>query len=150
MTDRIGAKIVVMIAIVITFMGTLPFLWFSQTTSYWFMAIILFIRGIGVGGVTIPIMTDSYTGLSKDQIPQASIATRIIQNIGGAFGSALLATIVANQMSNMEPSLAHLTSAYHAAFLVASALTLVMFIPSLFLTNKVTRKAKMVTMNKSS
>lgn len=143
MTDKIGAKIVVMFAIIITFIGTLPFLWFSQTTSYLFMAIVLCIRGIGVGGITIPIMTDSYTGLSKNEIPQASIATRIIQNIGGAFGSAVLATIVANQLHNRVLSLSHLTSAYHTAFFVACALTLAMFIPSLFLTNKVARKAKM-------
>ncbi|WP_068780594.1 MDR family MFS transporter [Paenibacillus sp. GM2] len=150
MIDKFGAKIVVMIAIVITLIGTIPFLWFTQNTNYGVMAVVLFIRGMGVGGITIPIMTDSYTGLSKNQIPQASIATRIIQNIGGAFGSALLATIVAQQMNHLEPSLSNLTSAYHAAFLVSSALTLVMFIPSLFLTNKVTRKAKILTINNKS
>ncbi|MCM3024882.1 multidrug efflux MFS transporter [Weizmannia ginsengihumi] len=141
MIDKVGAKFVVIFAIVITFIGTLPFLWFSQNTNYWVIAIVLFIRGIGVGGITIPVMTDAYTGLSKKQIPQASIATRIIQNIGGAFGSAVLATVVANQMSHVVPSISHLTSAYHAGFFIATVLTVVMFIPALFLTNKV--KAKM-------
>ncbi|OQM46842.1 MFS transporter [Anoxybacillus sp. UARK-01] len=141
MIDQIGAKIVVMFAIVITFIGTFPFAWFSQNTGYWLIAIALFIRGIGVGGITIPIMADAYTGLSKSQIPQASIATRIIQNIGGAFGSAVLATIVANRMDHVVPNLAHLTSAYQSGFLVASMLMVAMFIPSLFLTNKVKSKA---------
>ncbi|WEG11087.1 MDR family MFS transporter [Pullulanibacillus sp. KACC 23026] len=142
LTDKIGAKLVVVVAIVITLIGTVPFLWFSQSADYWLIGAVLFIRGIGVGGITIPVMTDSYTGLSRSQIPQASIATRIIQNIGGAFGSALLATVVANQMMNVAPNLTHLTSAYQTAFLVANILTVVMFIPALFLTNKAKRKAK--------
>ena len=136
MIDTIGAKIVVIFSIVITFIGTMPFLYFSQSTSYWIIGIVLFIRGIGIGGITIPIMTDSYTGLSRSQIPQASIATRIIQNVGGAFGSAILATVVANKMHHVVPSLSNLTSAYQAGFFIALISTTIMFIPALFLTNK--------------
>ncbi|MNC62932.1 hypothetical protein D3C75_1130140 [compost metagenome] len=87
-------------------------------------------------------MSDVYTGLAKMQIPQASIATRIIQNIGAAFGSAVLATIVASQIDHATPDVAHLTSAYQSGFLTASILIVVMIIPSLFLTNKM---ASMVT-----
>ncbi|MDR6552382.1 hypothetical protein [Paenibacillus qinlingensis] len=35
MIDRIGAKIVVIISIVISLVGTIPFTWFDQHTSYW-------------------------------------------------------------------------------------------------------------------
>lgn len=51
LTDQIGAKYVVLGSVVITFIGTLPFYWFDDQTSYWIMAVILFIRGIGTGGV---------------------------------------------------------------------------------------------------
>ena len=54
----------------------------------------LLIRGVGLGGLLIPIMTSAYMGLSRDQVPDASIATRILQTIGGTFGSAILAAIV--------------------------------------------------------
>ncbi|NOU98745.1 MDR family MFS transporter [Paenibacillus planticolens] len=138
--DRIGAKIVVVISIAISLVGTIPFIWVDQSTSYWILAIILLIRGIGVGGVTIPLMSDAYTGLAKMQIPQASIATRIIQNIGGAFGSAVLATIVASQINHASPDVSHLTSAYQSGFLTASILMVVMIVPSLFLTNKLASK----------
>lgn len=134
--DKSGARNVVIIAAVITFIGTIPFLWFSSETQFWLIAIALFIRGIGVGGITIPVMADSYTGLSKTQIPQASVATRIIQNIGGAFGSAVLATVVAAQIKDGTSTLARLTTAYHDGFLVAVVLNVVIFIPALFLTNK--------------
>lgn len=140
MIDRIGAKIVVIISIVISLVGTIPFIWFDQHTSYWMIAIVLLIRGIGVGGVAIPLMSDAYTGLAKTQIPQASIATRIVQNIGGAFGSAVLATIVVNQLKVATPDVTHLASAYQAGFLTASILMVIMIVPSLFLTNKVASK----------
>ncbi len=136
MIDSIGAKIVVMFAIVITFIGTLPFLWISENTSYWIIAVVLFIRGIGVGGITIPVMADAYTGLSKGQIPQASSATRIVQNVGGAFGSAVLATVAALQLNDAVPDISHLTSSYQSGFFVATVLSVVLFIPALFLTNK--------------
>lgn len=48
----------------------------------------------GIGGVTFPMMTDAYTGMIKQEIAQASVGTRLMQNIGGAFGSAVLATVV--------------------------------------------------------
>jgi MFS family permease len=140
MIDRIGAKIVVIISIAISQVGTIPFIWVDQSTNYWILAIILLVRGIGVGGVTIPLMTDAYTGLAKMQIPQASIATHIIQNIGGAFGSAVLATIVASQMNLSTRDVSHLTSAYQSGFLTASILMVVMIFPSLFLTNKAASK----------
>jgi hypothetical protein len=34
------------------------------------------------------------TGLVKQEIAQASVGTRLVKNIGGAFGSAVLATVV--------------------------------------------------------
>jgi hypothetical protein len=98
---------------------------------------VLFIRGIGVGGITIPVMTDAYTGLTGHQVPQASVATRVIQNIGGAFGSAVLATVVAHQLQQAIPGLAQMAAAYQTGFFVASVVTAMMVIPALFLTNKV-------------
>lgn len=136
LTDKIGAKFVVLVSIAVTFVGTLPFVWFSQTTPYWLIGIVLLVRGIGIGGITIPVMTDSYTRLSGHQIPQASVATRIIQNVGGAFGSAVLATVVANLMKQAAPDGSNLASAYHTGFLVATVVTVTMAVPALLLTNK--------------
>ncbi|MCL2880595.1 MAG: DHA2 family efflux MFS transporter permease subunit, partial [Treponema sp.] len=96
LTDRIGARFIVLPSIMLTLIGTVPFVFFNVNTSQYLVWAILFIRGIGIGGITVPLMADSFTGLEKRQIPTASVATRIIQNIGGAFGSALLATVVAS------------------------------------------------------
>jgi len=83
-------------------------------------------------------MADAYVGVDNLLVPAASVATRMIQIIGGAFGSAVLATVVANFI------LAHatdLTGAYHAGFVTSLIFMVVSVIPAFFLTNKLAHKA---------
>lgn len=161
LTDQIGAKYVVLGSVMITFIGTLPFYWFDDQTSYWIMAVILFVRGIGAGGVLTPLMADAYTGMRSEQVPAATIGTRIIQNIGSAFGSALITTIVMayskHQVRVFEYHLrvgkfhvnpAHMQTfinshlqairlaAFQQGFLVIAIAALVIVLPTLLLTNK--------------
>ncbi|WP_192935919.1 MFS transporter, partial [Oenococcus oeni] len=63
LTDKFGAKYVVLTSLIITFIGTIPFYWFNHETSYWIIALVLFVRGIGAGGILMPLMADSYTGM---------------------------------------------------------------------------------------
>jgi EmrB/QacA subfamily drug resistance transporter len=142
LTDRIGARVIVLAATAVTVAGTVPFILLPPDVPYWLIGLALFIRGIGVGGITIPVMTDSYTGLAGHQVPQASVATRIIQNIGGAFGSAVLATVVALKLRQAVPDLPHEAAAYHTGFLVATVLTAAMAVPALLLTHKGKAKAR--------
>lgn len=161
LTDQIGAKYVVLVSVVITFIGTLPFYWFDQNTNYWLIAMILFVRGIGAGGILIPLMADAYIGMQPNQVPAATIGTRIIQNIGSAFGSALITTILTaysnQQVKNFQHQLkaghfkvsamhlqtfetTHLeairTAAFQHGFLIISIAALIIILPTLLLTNK--------------
>lgn len=141
MTDRIGARFVVLPSIAVTIMGTLPFVFFDMGSSQWLIWIILLLRGIGVGGVTIPVMSDSYVGLEKNQVAQASVSTRIIQNIGAAFGSAMLATVVSNAMNGKAATAATISTAYHAGFITSLIFMAISILPALFLTNKLRKRA---------
>ena len=133
MVDKIGARYVVLPSIALTFFGTLPFVFFDANTSQWLVWAVLLIRGAGVGGFTVPLMADCFVGLEKRQVPTASVATRIIQNIGGAFGSALLATVVSTMLARQTGDL---TGAYHAGFIMSLIFMAVGIAPALFLTNK--------------
>lgn len=141
MTDRIGARFVVLPSIALTILATLPFVFFDKGSSQWLIWIALLLRGMGVGGVTIPVMSDSYVGLEKSQVAQASVSTRIIQNIGGAFGSAILATVVSNSLLGKAATADAIAGAYHAGFLTSLIFTVVSIIPALFLTNKLGKRA---------
>ena len=134
LTDRIGSRIIVIVSLLVTTIGTLPFAFASSDTNQILLAAAQIIRGAGLSGLLIPIMASAYVGLSRDQIPDASIATRIFQTIGGAFGSAILATILANQLLIRNVSSAvTLSNAYNVAFWWSIAFTVVAIIPALLL-----------------
>ncbi len=134
LTDRIGARTIVIVSLLVTTIGTLPFAFASSDTNQLVLAAAQLIRGAGLSGLLIPIMTSAYVGLSRDQIPDASIATRIFQTIGGAFGSAILATILANQLLIRHVSNAvTVSSAYDVAFWWSIGFTVVAIIPALLL-----------------
>jgi MFS family permease len=86
LSDRIGTRPIVLVSLVVTLFGTLPFALADSDTNVILLAAALLIRGAGLGGLAIPIMACAYAGLNKAQVPDASIATRILQTIGGAFG----------------------------------------------------------------
>lgn len=136
LTDKLGARNVVLVSLVLTIAGTIPFVFFGEASSLIIVSIVLFVRGMGVGGITIPMMTDAYTGMVKQEIAQASVGTRLMQNIGGAFGSAVLATVVSLSIQGKAPTISLMTTAYHDGFMLALVLSLVLLIPVLFLTNK--------------
>jgi len=152
LTDEIGAKFVVLPAILLTLAGTIPFVFFGVTTPQWLVWAVLLVRGAGVGGFTVPVMADSYVGLEKPKIPVASVATRIIQNIGSAFGSAVLATVVSGMLARQADALAEtaltkaalagtaLAKAYHAGFITSIIFMIIGIVPALFLTNKLRQK----------
>lgn len=140
LTDKFGARKVVLISLILAIAGTIPFVLFGKTSSLIVVCVVLLVRGIGIGGVTIPMMTDAYTGMVKQEIAQASVGTRLMQNIGGAFGSAVLATVVSFSIQGKVPTIPLMTTAYHDGFKVALVLSLVLFIPTIFLTNKKVEK----------
>lgn len=135
-TDQLGAWNVVLTSLAFAVAGTIPFIFFNETSSLVVMSAVLFIRGIGIGGITIPMMSDAYTGMDKQEIAQASVGTRLMQNIGGAFGSAVLATVVSLSIGNNTPTIPVMTAAYHDGFLLAVILNLVLLIPTMLLTHK--------------
>lgn len=144
LTDKLGARNVVLVSLTFAIFGTIPFVFFGKTSSLIAVCAVLFVRGIGIGGVTIPMMTDAYTGVAKEEIAQASVGSRLVQNIGGAFGSAVLATVVSLSSQGKSPTISLMTTAYHDGFMLALTLCVVLIIPALFLTNKTSKQRSVV------
>ena len=77
LTDRIGARPVVVVGFLLTIAGTLAFTQAGLHTNELLLGVSLVLRGAGLGAVTIPVIAAAYLGLRSDQVPHASIATRI-------------------------------------------------------------------------
>ncbi|HEY4399186.1 MAG TPA: MDR family MFS transporter [Lactobacillaceae bacterium] len=127
-----GTRNVVWFALGLTLLGTLPFAWIDVHTNIWLISAVLLVRGLGVGGVIMPLMTNILMGMDKSLVPQANIGARVFQNLGGAFGSALVATIVASYMATHHAVDANIT-AFHEAFWLAIGVTVLMALPALVL-----------------
>ncbi len=134
--DRIGAKFVVIVSLVISLIGSVPFIFITEETSITWISTILFIRGSGVGGIMLPLMSDAYTGLEDKQLPQAGVGINMIENVGSSFGTAIIATVVSTVMQGLGPTITNELRGYQAGFLISVVVLLLIFIPNLFLTHK--------------
>lgn len=117
LTERFGAPLVCLAAFVIAVIGTVPFAVADESTNTWLLGAALFIRGIGMGAVMVPIIASAYVGLEPSSIAHASMQTRIMQQVGGAFGTAIGAVLLQALASTAHPE-----HAFQGAFWVFTAL----------------------------
>jgi MFS family permease len=99
LTDRIGPRWVVVAGLGLVAIGTVPFALAGAATSDWWLMAALVVRGAGLGAVTLPVFATAFQGLDRGQIPDASIIIRTAQQVGGSFGSAVLALILASAVA---------------------------------------------------
>ena len=115
LSDTLGARWLVATGFVIVAIGTLPFAFAGAHTSYVLLTLALLVRGIGLGLVVLPLMALGFRGLERSQVPDASIITRIAQQVGGSFGTAVLAVILTSTPTTTT-SPAALEHAFHQSF----------------------------------
>jgi EmrB/QacA subfamily drug resistance transporter len=115
-TDTIGARTVALVGFVIVGVATIPFAFTTATTSEWLLMAALLVRGIGLGVVIIPVMTVAFVGLDRADVPHASILTRIAQQVGGSFGTALLAVILEGSLRSLGDGATGTAHAFDRAF----------------------------------
>jgi EmrB/QacA subfamily drug resistance transporter len=93
--ETIGARTLVAAGFVLVGLATVPFALAGPHTSEVWLLTALLVRGFGLSVVTVPVMAVAFVGLERSAIPHASILTRIAQQVGGSFGTAVLAVILA-------------------------------------------------------
>ena len=132
LTDSVGARWVALVGFVVTGAATVPFALAGPSTNEWWLMAVLLVRGIGLGAITIPVMSVAFVGLERAEVPHASIITRLAQQIGGAFGTAILAVILQTSVVGAATPSA-LAAAFDSAFWWAIGFSLVAMIVALFL-----------------
>jgi len=99
LTDRYGAGRVVPAGLVVATLGTVAYTQLGAHTSFGFLAVSLFVRGIGFGFVMMPAISAAYQTLRPSQVPRASTAINIVQRVGASIGTALVAVVLEHQIS---------------------------------------------------
>lgn len=134
LTDRIGARPIVIAGVLLTAIGTIAYTQVGVHTNEILLGLSLVVRGAGLGAVTIPVMAAAYLGLAPSQVPHATTVTRISQQIGGAFGTAILAMILTTQLrAHAASGLPGQASAFGTAFWWSLGFTVIAIIPALAL-----------------
>ena len=128
--DRFGSRVIALAGFAIVAAATVPFALARPHTSQWQLAVWMVIRGFGLGAVTMPVIVAGYIGLDKQQIPHSSVLTRTAQQIGGAFGTAVLAVILQGAIATHPVTLA---DAFHVAFWWSAGFSAVAVLLSLWL-----------------
>jgi EmrB/QacA subfamily drug resistance transporter len=129
LTDRIGARAVGVAGFALTALATVPFAFAGPGTSEWWLVAVQLVRGLGLGIVLIPVMTVAFVDIDSDDLPDASMITRISQQVGGSFGVAIAAVV----LESVATSSHSLTRGFDQAFWWTVAFTVVAALASFFL-----------------
>jgi EmrB/QacA subfamily drug resistance transporter len=124
---RLGARPVTIGSFLLAAAATVPFAFAGPRTSLWVLGAALLIRGFGIGTVLVPPMSVAYQDVPLAGVPHATMNTRITQQVGASFGTAIVAVA-------LQSLLAHgATSAFQGAFWWAIGITIAALIPALAL-----------------
>jgi EmrB/QacA subfamily drug resistance transporter len=137
MTDQYGPRLVSLIGIVLAAIGTIPFALAGAHTSVVLLAAALVVRGAGLGAATISLMAGAFNGLERSEVPHASSAIRIMQQIGGAFGAAVLVVILSAQATrHAAAGQAGLATAFGHTFWWTVGFTVLAVLPALLMSGR--------------
>jgi EmrB/QacA subfamily drug resistance transporter len=122
MTDKFGCRAVVATGVVLTLLGTVPFVWMTQRgfNSAGVMLGLLF-RGLGQGAIGIPTVSAAYASVPKEKLSLATTAVNIVQRIGGPTATIAIAILVTMGARKTDAG----ESAFLPAFLGLGVLQLV-------------------------
>jgi len=125
--DRIGPRPVLLAAIALTALGTVPFA-LAGPVSGGLLAAALVLRGLGLSSANLAVMVGAYQGIDRARVPHASGITRIAQQVGGSFGTAILAVVLERQLAGHPAGVA-----YAHTFTWSLALTVIAVVPALLM-----------------
>jgi EmrB/QacA subfamily drug resistance transporter len=127
LVDRFGARAVTISSFLLAAVATVPFALAGPGTSIWWLGAVLFIRGLGIGAVLIPPLSVAYRDIEPSAVQHATMNTRIAQQVGASFGTAIVAVALQSLLSQGA------AGAFHGAFWWAIGITTVAVIPALAL-----------------
>ena len=99
LSDKHGPRFVAAFGMALLALGTYFYTTVGAHTSYYLLALALFVRGIGLGFGMMPVIAASYRNLSHEQVPKATSATNILRQIGGSLGVAVFAVVLDTQIT---------------------------------------------------
>lgn len=128
LTERFGIRKVSGGGACLALIGTVPFVYMSQ---YGMVAPLLdaslFVRGAGLGAISVPCVTAAYASIKKDELPMATTSLNIVQRVGAPSLTTACATFLAWKLKS-EVAIHAFTAAFLLLSLLQALLCVVAFL----------------------
>lgn len=111
LTDRLGGGRIALFGVLVLCASTVPLCFITAHTSIALISVVLLLRGVGIGFSFMPAMTAAFASLKREQLSDATPQLNVLQRVGGAIGTALLAVALERAAAG-----AHTPEAAAAAF----------------------------------
>jgi EmrB/QacA subfamily drug resistance transporter len=132
LTERFGGGRVALVGVLMLALSTIPLAFVGTGTSIASISIVLLVRGVGIGFAFMPAMTAAFAALRPEQLSDATPQLNVLQRIGGAIGTAVLA-VVLQRASGHAPTLSKLAGAFGTAYWWSFGIALLSVIPCIVL-----------------
>jgi EmrB/QacA subfamily drug resistance transporter len=130
LTQRLGGGRVALGGVLILCVGTVPLAFVGAGTSILYISLVLLLRGVGIGFSFMPAMTAAFASLRPEQLSDATPQLNVLQRIGGAIGTAVLAVVLQRATGH---ALVKPASAFDSAYWWSLGIAVLSLIPCLVL-----------------
>jgi EmrB/QacA subfamily drug resistance transporter len=146
LTDRIAPRPIVLTGLVLTGVSTFYYTSLNAHSSVLMISIMLAMVGLGLGTVMVPVMAIVVRGLARDMVPRAATASRILMQLGGSFGAAVVTIVLQTQFTDSAKSGRlgpdALAGAFGHTFWWILAFAVAAFIPAVFIPGTAPQRAR--------
>jgi EmrB/QacA subfamily drug resistance transporter len=132
LTERFGGGRVAIVGVTLLSLATLPLAFVHASTSIVAISLVLLARGVGIGFAFVPAMSAAFASMRPDQLSDATPQLNVLQRIGGAIGTAVLA-VVLQRATGASHAPAHLAKAFDQAYWWSVGICVLSLIPCLVL-----------------
>jgi EmrB/QacA subfamily drug resistance transporter len=132
LTQHFGAGRVAIVGVSVLCLSTVPLAFVGANTSILAISVVLAFRGLGIGLSFMPTMTAAFTSLRTDQLSDATPQMNVLQRLGGAIGTAVLAVVLQRAAVGAHTSAA-LAGAFDTAYWWSLGIAALSLIPCIVL-----------------
>jgi EmrB/QacA subfamily drug resistance transporter len=130
LTQRYGGGRVALGGVIVLSLATIPLAFVGSSTSIPYISAVLLLRGVGIGFSFMPAMTAAFASLRPDQLSDATPQLNVLQRIGGAIGTAVLAVVLQRATGH---ALTKPASAFQSAYWWSVGICVLSLIPCVVL-----------------
>ena len=130
LTDRLGGGRLALAGISVLALSTVPLAFVDAHTSILLISLLLAVRGLSIGFSFMPAMTAAFAALRPEQLSDATPQMNVLQRLGGAVGTAVLAVVLQRSVGHGLNGLAH---GFDAAYWWALGIAALSLVPCLML-----------------